>query len=132
MRPKKSNAQGEGELFFEPSDFLALLEKERKWFDLLDTLRHVRWQRNWPEEGPEGQAVIPMLQDRARCMRNELGATVNRQVNRRPPRTTRQDGLICSASKTCNPITRASQTHCQYADYNGRRYETHRALAVRL
>jgi hypothetical protein len=49
---------------------LELLEKERKWFDLLDTLRHLRWQRMSPEDSPEGQAVILMLRDRARQLRN--------------------------------------------------------------
>ncbi len=55
---------------FMPSDFLELLEREREWFDLLDTLRQQRWQRAWPEESPEGQAVIIMLRNRAHWLRN--------------------------------------------------------------
>jgi len=56
--------------FFKPRDFAELLEKERKWFDLLDTLRHLRWQRTSPEDSPEGQAVVMMLRERARWLRN--------------------------------------------------------------
>jgi hypothetical protein len=51
---------------FTPAQFLDLLEKEHKWFALLDTLRHLRWQRTVPE----GQAVIIMLRDCARWLRN--------------------------------------------------------------
>ena len=68
-RGKAMQALGECDCF-KPSDFLELLEKERTWFDLLDTLRHVRWQRIVPEESPEGPAVILMLRERARGLRN--------------------------------------------------------------
>ena len=34
---------------FKPRDFLELLAKERQWFDLLDALRELRWQRPVPE-----------------------------------------------------------------------------------
>jgi hypothetical protein len=63
-----SNSQGER--YFTPARFLELLERERQWFDLLDALRRQRWQRAWPEESLEGQAVILMLRDRARWLRN--------------------------------------------------------------
>jgi hypothetical protein len=36
----------------------------------LDTLRELRWQRASPEDSAEGQAVIMMLQERTRCLRN--------------------------------------------------------------
>jgi hypothetical protein len=55
---------------FTPAHFVDLLQKEQKWFALLDTLRHLRWQRTVPEECPEGQAVVIMLRDRARWLRN--------------------------------------------------------------
>jgi len=55
---------------FVPSDFFELLEREREWFELLDALRRLRWQRAWPEESPEGQAVIIMLRNRAHWLRN--------------------------------------------------------------
>ena len=55
---------------FTPTDFIELLEHEREWFDLLDTLRRQRWHRAWPEESPEGQAVIIMLRNRAHWLRN--------------------------------------------------------------
>jgi hypothetical protein len=55
---------------FTPAQFLDLLGKERKWFALLDTLRHLRWQPAVPEESPEGQAVIIMLRDRSRWLHN--------------------------------------------------------------
>ncbi len=55
---------------FIPTHFLELLEHEREWFDLLDALRHLRWQRPSPEESPEGQAVIIMLRNRAYWLRN--------------------------------------------------------------
>jgi hypothetical protein len=55
---------------FKPHDFLELIEKEGQWFALLDTLRHLRWQRTSPEESPEGQAVFLMLRDRTRWPRN--------------------------------------------------------------
>jgi len=55
---------------FIPSDFLDLLEREREWFELLNALRWQRWQRAWPEEPSEGHAVILMLRDRARWLRN--------------------------------------------------------------
>jgi hypothetical protein len=53
-----------------PAHFLGLLQKEQKWFTLLDTLRHLRWQRTVPEDSPESQAVVIMLRDRARWLRN--------------------------------------------------------------
>jgi hypothetical protein len=56
--------------YFKPADFLELLEKERQWFDLLDALREVRWQRPVPEESPEGLVVTMMLRHRARWLRN--------------------------------------------------------------
>ena len=55
---------------FKPRDFDELLEKEQQWFMLLDTLRHLRWQRISPDDSPEGQAVIVMVRDRARWLRN--------------------------------------------------------------
>lgn len=55
---------------FTASNFLELLESERQWFDLLDVLRRQRWQRAWPEESPEGHAVIIMLRNRAYWLRN--------------------------------------------------------------
>ncbi len=55
---------------FTPAHFLDLLEHEREWFDLLDTLRHLRWQRPSPEESPEWQAVTIMLRNRAYWLRN--------------------------------------------------------------
>lgn len=55
---------------FTPAHFLELLEKERRWYDLLDTMREIRSERSWPEQSREGQAVILMLQDRARQLRN--------------------------------------------------------------
>jgi hypothetical protein len=55
---------------FTPAHFLDLLQKEQKWFTLLDMLRHLRWQRTAPEDSPEGQAVVIMLRDRARWLRN--------------------------------------------------------------
>jgi hypothetical protein len=69
-RGKTLHALGECDRYFKPRDFLELLEKERKWFDLLDTLRELRWQRASPEDSAEGQAVIMMLQERTRCLRN--------------------------------------------------------------
>ena len=63
-----SSSQGDRD--FTPAYFLELLEGEREWFDLLDTLRRQRWQRAWLEESLEGQAVILMLRDRARWLRN--------------------------------------------------------------
>jgi hypothetical protein len=63
-RGKAMPALGECECYFKPRDFAELLDNERQWFALLDTLRHVRWQRISPEESPEGQAVILMLRDR--------------------------------------------------------------------
>ena len=69
-RWKALHSLGECDCFFKPRDFLALLDKERKWFDLLDTLRHLRWQRISPEDSPEGQAVILMLRERTRGLRN--------------------------------------------------------------
>jgi hypothetical protein len=43
-------------LHFTTCAFFELLEKERQWFALLDTLRHLRWQRADPDECPEWQA----------------------------------------------------------------------------
>jgi hypothetical protein len=67
---KAMHALGGCECYFKPRDFLALLEKEREWFDLLNTLGEIRWQRAWPEESLEGQAVIIMLRNRAHWLRN--------------------------------------------------------------
>ena len=58
------------ERYFTPADFLNQLEGERQWFILLDGLRRQRWQCAWPEESPEGHAVIMMLRDRAYWLRN--------------------------------------------------------------
>ena len=55
---------------FKPHDFAELLDSERQWFALLDALRHLRWQRISPEKSPEGQAVLLMLRDRVRWLRN--------------------------------------------------------------
>jgi len=57
-------------LLLRTRDFLELLDNERKWFELLNALRRQRCQRAWPEESLEGQAVILMLRDRARWLRN--------------------------------------------------------------
>jgi hypothetical protein len=58
-------------LLLRTRDFLELLDNERKWFELLNALRRQqRWQRAWPEESLEGQAVILMLHDRAWWLRN--------------------------------------------------------------
>jgi hypothetical protein len=69
-RGKTMHALGECDCYFKPRDFLELLNHEQKWFELLNALRRQRWQRAWPEESPEGQAVILMLRDRARWLRN--------------------------------------------------------------
>ena len=69
-RSKAMHSLGECDCYFKPRDFLELLAKERQWFDLLDTLRHLRWQRTVPEDSPEGQAVIIMLRNRAHWLRN--------------------------------------------------------------
>ena len=63
-------SSSQAERRFTPAYFLELLESEREWFDLLNALRQQRWQRAWPEESLEGQAVILMLRDRARWLRN--------------------------------------------------------------
>ena len=68
-RSKTLHARGECDCF-KPRDFLELLDKERTWFDLLDTLRHLRWQRPNPDDSPEGQAVALMLRERTRGLRN--------------------------------------------------------------
>ena len=57
-------------LHFTTCAFFELLEKERQWFALLDTLRHLRWQRADPDECPEGQGVIIMLRNRGHWLRN--------------------------------------------------------------
>lgn len=69
-RSKAMHALGECDCFFKLRDFLELLERERQWFEMLDALRHLCWQRTSPEESPEGQAVIVMLRDRSRWVRN--------------------------------------------------------------
>ena len=69
-RSKAMHALGECEYCFTPAHFLELLESEYQWFDLLNALRQQRWQRAWPKESPEGQAVILMLRDRTRWLRN--------------------------------------------------------------
>ena len=63
-------SSSQGERRFTPAYFLELLESEREWFDLLNALRQQRWQRAWPEESLERQAVILMLRDRAWWLRN--------------------------------------------------------------
>jgi len=67
---KAIHALGECDCYFKPSDFLELLDNERQWFELLNALRRQRWQRAWPEESPEGQAVILMLRDRPGWLKN--------------------------------------------------------------
>jgi hypothetical protein len=69
-RGKAMHALGECDCDFKPRDFLELLAKERQWFDLLDALRELRWQRTVPEESPESLAVTLMLRHRARWLRN--------------------------------------------------------------
>jgi hypothetical protein len=69
-RGKAMHALGGCEYCFTPTHFLELLESEYQWFDLLNALRQQRWQRAWPEESLEGQAVILMLRDRAWWLRN--------------------------------------------------------------
>jgi hypothetical protein len=69
-RGKAMHALGEYECHFKPRDFAELLEQEREWFALLDTLRHLRWQRISPEESAEGEAVVLMLQIRGEWLRN--------------------------------------------------------------
>jgi hypothetical protein len=58
---KAMHALGECDCFFKSHDFRELLENERQWFEMLNALRHIRWQRTSPKESPEGQAVIVML-----------------------------------------------------------------------
>jgi hypothetical protein len=41
---KAMPAWGECECYFKPRDFAELLDNERQWFALLDTLRHVHWR----------------------------------------------------------------------------------------
>jgi hypothetical protein len=62
------HALGECDCYFKPHDSLTLLEKEREWFAVLNTYCHDRWQRSWPQESLEGQAVVVMLGDRARLI----------------------------------------------------------------
>ncbi len=64
------HALGECDCFFKPCDFRELLKNERRWFKMLDALRHIRWRRTSPEESPERQAVIVMLRDCSRWLRN--------------------------------------------------------------
>jgi len=49
---------------------LKLFDNEQKWFELLNALCQQRWQLAWAKESPEGQAVILMLRNRTRWLRN--------------------------------------------------------------
>lgn len=69
-RSEAMHALGECDFFFKLRDFRELSENERQWFEMLDALRHIRWERTSPEESPERQAVIMMLRDCSRCLRN--------------------------------------------------------------
>jgi hypothetical protein len=69
-RGKAMYAIGECDSFFNPRDFPELLENECQWFEALDALRHIRWQRTSPEESPEEQVVVPMLRDLSGWLRN--------------------------------------------------------------
>jgi hypothetical protein len=64
------HALGECNCFFKPCDFRELPENECQWFEMLDALRHIRWRRISPEESPERQAVIVMLRNCSRWLRN--------------------------------------------------------------
>jgi hypothetical protein len=54
---------------FTPLHFLALLEDERDWFEVLAILRRERWEQAWPEGSREARAVITMLTERASRLR---------------------------------------------------------------
>jgi hypothetical protein len=49
-RSRVIHALGECNCFFKPRYFRELLENERRWFELLDALHHVRWRRTSLEE----------------------------------------------------------------------------------
>jgi hypothetical protein len=55
-------------LEFEPEDFLALLERERRWFELLMLIGQRRGEL-YPHR-MEDEVITLMLQDRARHLRN--------------------------------------------------------------
>ena len=100
-RGKAIHALGECDCYFKPRDFLEFLEKERRWFELLDTLRHLRWQRMSPEDSPEGQAVILMLRHRAGTYETDgRRDPSHRAVALRFPRAVQNDELQSQGDDT--------------------------------
>ena len=82
-------------------------------FDMLDTLGQYAGSGFCPEESPEGKAVVMVLRDRARCLRNQ-GPPAPPQ-HWRTPHTAGRGGQTGHASKPLNPRGPSSQTHWQSA-----------------
>jgi hypothetical protein len=61
------HALAECDCYFKPRDFVALVEKERGWFELLQRLS--RRRDSYPR-GIEAETLTLMLRDRARQLRN--------------------------------------------------------------
>ena len=53
--------------WFTPEDFLLMLDKEQRWFEILMRLTR---RRAFGPEGVEDQVITVMMNDRARWLRN--------------------------------------------------------------